>query len=71
MSCYLRHMHWLFEALSLPYEKTERKRVDTALRAVLGLPPGTPCPEVWAAIKALPDEERANLAPRVRGELDS
>jgi len=47
MTCYQRHMGWLFEALELPYEKDERRAVDTALRTVLKTPEGAHCPQVW------------------------
>lgn len=70
MTCYMRHMDWLFEGLGLPPDKENRRRVDTALRAVLAMPEGAHCPEIWAAIKAVPDEEWPSLVPRVRDALD-
>jgi hypothetical protein len=69
MTCYQRHMGWLFDALELPYEKTERRQVDTALRVVLQTPDDAHCPEVWAAIKALSDEQRAGLPAEVSAVL--
>jgi hypothetical protein len=69
MTCYMRQMSWLFEALGLPSDKQNRKRVDVAIRDVLGLGTEPYCPEVWAAIKALPEEERTALPSRVRGSL--
>lgn len=69
MTCYQRHMGWLFDALDLPYEKAERRAVDDALRVVLGTPDGAHCPEVWAAIKALSDEQRAGLPAEVSAAL--
>jgi hypothetical protein len=67
MTCYQRHLTWLFEALDLPYEKKERKSVDSALRAILGLGAEVHCPELWAAYKALPEERQgAALAEEVR-----
>lgn len=65
MTCYQRHMGWLFDALELPYEKAERRRVDLAIREVLDVEEGAHCPEVWEAIKALPDDELAGLPARV------
>jgi hypothetical protein len=70
VTCYQRHMGWLFEALELPYEKDERRKVDTALREVLGTPDGAHCPEVWDEIKALSDEQRAGLPAEVSAVLD-
>ena len=69
MTCYQRHMGWLFEALELPYEKAERKRVDEALRVVLGTPTDAHCPEINAALKALSDEQRAGLPAEVSAVL--
>jgi hypothetical protein len=69
MTCYQRHMGWLFEALELPFDKTERRQVDSALRQVLRTPEGAHCPEVWAAIKALSDDERAGLPAEVSAVL--
>ena len=69
MTCYQRHMGWLFEALELPYEKAERRQVDTALRAVLQTPDTAHCPEVWAAIKTLSDDERAALTSGVQHRI--
>jgi hypothetical protein len=69
MTCYMRHMDWLFEALPLADDKANRRRLDTALRRVLGSAEGDHCPEVWAAYKALADDERAALVPQVREAL--
>ena len=71
MTCYMRHMTWVFEALELPYEKGERVRVDRAIRRVLDTPEDARCPEVWAAIKALPEDERAALPGQIAPLLDS
>jgi hypothetical protein len=69
MSCYMRQMHWLFEALALPYDKEHRKILDAAIRAELALPSEYHCPEVWAAIKALSDDERALLTSGLQARL--
>lgn len=65
MSCYLRHMRELFEALDLEYDKPNRKRVDAAIRVIVGAKPEDHCPEVWASIKAMPEVERQGLTGRV------
>jgi hypothetical protein len=70
MTCYMRHMDWLFEGLELPNEKPVRKRVDAAIRTVLAVPEGAHCPEVWSAIKALSDDERAGLPAEVSAVLE-
>jgi hypothetical protein len=67
----MRHMTWLFEALDLPYDKAERKRVDAALRQELGIGEDAHCPEVWASVKALSDDERLALVPCLKERLGS
>jgi hypothetical protein len=67
----MRHMEWLFEELDLPQDKATRKRVDGALRGIVGVGEDGHCPEVWAGIKALSDDERAELPDRVREALGS
>ena len=69
MSCYLRQMHSLFETLGLEYDKPNRKRVDGAIRTIVGAPADAHCPEVWASIKAMTDEERDELPARVADVL--
>lgn len=69
MSCYMRQMTWLFEALDLPYDKEHRKLLDRAIRDSLELPAEVHCPEVWAAIKALSPDERIVLIGEVQGRI--
>ena len=69
MSCYLRHLRDVFEALGLDYDRSNRARVDDAVRAVLGVGHDASCPQVWAAVKALPDAGRRELADRVSERL--
>lgn len=69
MTCYQRHMGWLFDEIGLPYEKQERKLVDGALRELLGVSAELRCPAVGAAIKALDDEQRAALPAQVAQKL--
>lgn len=61
MTCYMRHMEWLFAALELPSDRVQRPRVDAAIRAALALPPDARCPEVWAAVKSLDGDGRGSL----------
>lgn len=61
MTCYQRHLSWLFDDLGLDYDKGQRARVDSALHEVLGLAPEARCPEVWAAVK-----ERYGIDTRAR-----
>jgi len=69
MTCYQRHLGSLFETLGLAYEKPERARVDAAIRQVLGFGPDAHCPQIWAAIKALPPEDREKLPAHVSEHL--
>lgn len=70
MTCYMRHMHWLFDALELDYADADnRKRVDQAIRDELAVPTGAHCPEVWSAVKGLDDDAKSALAPAVGRRL--
>jgi hypothetical protein len=69
VTCYMRHLTGMFELLGLESDQTTRKRVDAALKPLLGLEPGAHCPEVWAAYKALSEDERDALVPGVRTAL--
>ena len=68
MTCYQRQLHPLFDTLGLEYDQTNRRRVDAAIREMLGLSEQAHCPEVWAAIMALPADSLVALPSRV-GEL--
>lgn len=49
----------MFEPLGMDYgDKTQRKIVDSNIRAVLGMEDKT-CPEVWAKIKEIGKDEKA------------
>ena len=65
MTCYQRHLGPLFDELGLAYEKKDRARLDAALRKVFGLGDEAHCPQVWAAIKALSDDELGAFPARV------
>lgn len=70
MTCYMRHMHWLFDVLDRPYSDSGRREMDRALRQVLGLDESLHCPEVWSAIKGLTSEERDGLPARLSEVLE-
>lgn len=71
MTCYMRHMNWLFDELAIPSDKKNRAHVDSALRPMLGLDGEAHCPEIWAAIRALSEDQRFELVPRVAEVLDA
>ncbi len=70
MTCYQRHIRWLFDSLDLEYEKANRARVDAAIREVLAVPDDAHCPGVWSAVKELSEDERETLPSRVAGVLN-
>ncbi|MDO8881080.1 MAG: hypothetical protein Q7W44_09850 [Coriobacteriia bacterium] len=69
MTCYLRHMSWLFRVLEIENDAGTRHQVDRAIRSALGLPADAPCPDVEAYLKALSGEERFALIDAVEREI--
>lgn len=65
MTCYQRHLKSMFDVLGLEYDQANRKRVDVAIRQVLGLSDDVHCPEIRLALKALSEAEREALPARV------
>ncbi|MCL2337647.1 MAG: hypothetical protein FWC60_09530 [Firmicutes bacterium] len=51
MSCYLRHLGGVMEKAGVtPATKEERRRVDRAVREIVGIADAK-CPEVWREVK--------------------
>jgi len=75
MTCYQRHLGWLFEAVDVPYEKEPRRELHRAVVELLGLPEDAHCPEVWSALKATygidTHTPSAELAADVSARLDA
>ena len=69
MTCYMRHMGWMFDALDLEEDAGNRHRLDRAIKRALELEVDAPCTEVWAYIKALSDEERFDLIDAVEKDF--
>jgi len=69
MTCYMRHMSWLFRVLEIENDAGNRHRVDRAIKNALGLPSDAPCPDVNAYLKALSGEERFELIDAVEREM--
>jgi hypothetical protein len=63
MTCYQRHLTFVFDALGLAYERDERARVHSAMIKVLDLHPDAHCPEVWAQLKASYGTTTDEIAP--------
>ncbi|MBN1193653.1 MAG: hypothetical protein JXA36_08205 [Coriobacteriia bacterium] len=69
MTCYMRHMGWMFRVLDIDNDAGNRHRVDRAIKHALELAHDTPCPEVKAYLDALSAEERFELIDTVEQEL--
>lgn len=69
MTCYQRHMKWLFDELDLPYDEPSRQRVDHAIRDALEIPDDAHCPDVWEKIKGLSGDRLAELPLAVSEHL--
>ncbi|MBF4509719.1 MAG: hypothetical protein ISP10_04455 [Aeromicrobium sp.] len=69
MTCYMRHLGWLFRVLELENDAGNRHRLDRAIKSALGLRADAPCPEVNAYLKALSGEERFELIDALEREL--
>ena len=61
MTCYLKHLGWLFRVLELDNDAGNRHRIDRGIKDALGLPHDAPCEDVEAYLAALSGEERFEL----------
>lgn len=61
MTCYMRHLGWMFRVLELDNDAGNRHRLDRAIKAALGLASDAPCSEVEAYMAALSGDERFEL----------
>ncbi len=71
MTCYLRHMGWMFRVLDLENDAGNRHRLDRAIKSALGLKPDAPCDEVEAYLGALSGEERFELIDELERQLSA
>jgi len=69
MTCYLRHMGWMFRVLDLENDAGNRHRLDRAIKQALGLVSDAPCDEVQAYLEALSGEERFELIDELERQL--
>ena len=69
MTCYLRHMGWMFRVLDLENDAGNRHRLDRAIKQALELASDAPCDEVQAYLEALPGEERFELIDELERQL--
>lgn len=69
MTCYMKHMGWLFRVLDVENDAGNRHRLDRAIKDALGLAADAPCEEVDAYLKALSGEERFELIDTLEAEL--
>lgn len=71
MTCYMRHMGWMFRVLDLENDPGNRHRLDRVIKRALGLASDAPCAEVEAFLQALSGEERFELIDELERELAS
>lgn len=71
MTCYLRHMGWMFRVLDLENDAGNRHRLDRAIKVALELPPNAPCEDVEAYLEALSGEERFDLIDELERQLSA
>ena len=69
MTCYLRHMGWMFRVLEIENDAGNRHRLDRAIKTALELPADAPCDEVEAYLEALSGEERFELIDELERQL--
>lgn len=55
MACYVRHLTDLLEEAGMKNNKENRKKLDNAVRSVLGMH-GENCPIVWGQVKDRHDD---------------
>jgi predicted AAA+ superfamily ATPase len=56
MSCYIRQLSDVFEALGVESNKDNRKMMDKFIRKLLKT--DKPCPEVWKQLKTILADEK-------------
>lgn len=69
MTCYQRHLGWMFRVLDLDKDAGNRRRLDRAIKRALHMPADAPCPEVNARLKSLSGEERFELIDALERDL--
>lgn len=69
MTCYLRHMGWMFRVLDIDNDAGNRHRLDRAIKRTLGLAADAPCADVQAYLEALSGEERFELIDALEQEI--
>lgn len=71
MSCYLRHLKPIMREAGIePATKEERKRVDLAIRSVVGKDSKEKCAEVWKEVKTwLQDADKKQVLVGALGKL--
>jgi len=72
VSCYIRHLKGLMEEIPLSETKENKKRLDLAIREILGYSSKEDCPLVWQELKRwLADQSlKAELMIKLRKKLE-
>ncbi|MDY0340297.1 MAG: hypothetical protein RBS17_03695 [Coriobacteriia bacterium] len=61
MTCYMKHLGWLFRVLELDNDPGNRHRLDRAIKSALDLPADATCDEIRAYLSALSGDDRFEL----------
>ena len=69
MSCYIRHLTDVFEALKMENNRDNRKTMDKAIRGILKT--DKPSPEVWKRLKTIlaDRKKKEDLVRKLKGEF--
>jgi hypothetical protein len=69
MSCYIRHLSDVFEALRVENNKDNRKMMDKSIRKILKT--DKPCLVVWKKLKTLlaDEKKKKNLIGKLKKEF--
>jgi len=69
MSCYIRHLSDVFEALGVEDHKDNRKIMDKSIRKLLKT--DEPCPDVWRKLKTIlaDEKKKKNLVGKLKKEF--
>ena len=69
MSCYIRQLGDVFEALGIENNKDTRKAMDKSIRRILKT--DKPCPEVWKRLKTIlvDEKKKKDLVGKLKKEF--
>jgi hypothetical protein len=68
LTCYFRHLGFVFEQAGIVVTKENRKELDCVLRGLVG---GDDCPSVWRQIKKRLAEDEAGFVAELKAAWSS